>query len=574
MEISKNTLQIIGNLFRLPGEVKSFTEVNDGTSNSSYEVNYNTNKKYIFQRVRFTQNVEPESVMKNVDLVTRHLVNKNLVALHFHHTNYNENYIVHDGEYWRVLKYFEFNRVECNSDEVVENIGRAIASFQAALADFDHTQLIPTFVDRHNTKKYFDEVNEMTGDEAEYIKTSAAKASRVFEAYLNGEIPTRVVHNHSKVQNVLFDRDLKNPIVMIDLDSVTQGISLYDFATTAMSACKIEGGKVFDLSKFEAYLKGYLSVAKSFLTEKEVDLLADSVYAMAVEASAFNLLKYRDGEKERRLAKCRLYIEFSKDIESKLDAMRELVVDCNKNVVVKNENWNSFERDVAAQTTTYKAGQYMDIVMPHKVTPRKGKAYLFFKRAFDIVASLLALTVFSPILLIVGLLVKLTSKGPMIYVSKRVGQNGRIFNFYKFRSMYQDAESRLEELLSKNEVEGGITFKMKNDPRITPFGRFIRRTSLDELPQLVNILIGDMTLIGPRVGLPREVEQYPQEALDRLLVPQGLSGEWQANGRSDTTFDQMIKMDLDYIQNKRSFWHDIGLIFKTVWVVIAGRGAE
>ena len=162
----------------------------------------------------------------------------------------------------------------------------------------------------------------------------------------------------------------------------------------------------------------------------------------------------------------------------------------------------------------------------------------------------------------------------MIYVSKRVGKNGRIFKYYKFRSMYQDAESRLEELLSKNEVEGGITFKMKNDPRITPFGRFIRKTSLDELPQLVNILKGDMTLIGPRVGLPREIEQYPSEALDRLLVPQGLSGEWQANGRSDTTFDQMIKMDLDYIQNKRSFWHDIGLIFKTVWVVIRGKGAE
>ena len=162
----------------------------------------------------------------------------------------------------------------------------------------------------------------------------------------------------------------------------------------------------------------------------------------------------------------------------------------------------------------------------------------------------------------------------MIYVSKRVGKNGRIFNFYKFRSMYKDAEQRLNELLNQNEVEGGITFKMKNDPRITPFGKFIRKTSIDELPQLFNVLKGDISLIGPRAAIPREVELYPQEAFDRLLVPQGLSGEWQANGRSDTTFENMIKMDLDYIQNKSGFWHDVALIFKTVIVVIKGNGAE
>ena len=196
------------------------------------------------------------------------------------------------------------------------------------------------------------------------------------------------------------------------------------------------------------------------------------------------------------------------------------------------------------------------------------------KRFFDIVCSFLGLIVLFPFLFIVGLLVICTSKGPMLYVSKRVGKNGRIFNFYKFRSMYKDAEQRLSELLDKNEIEGGVTFKMKNDPRITPFGKFIRKTSIDELPQLINVLKGDMSLIGPRAALPREVEIYPEEALDRLTVPQGLSGEWQANGRSDTSFDNMIKMDLDYVQNKRGFWHDAGLVFKTLWVVLRGKGAE
>ena len=227
------------------------------------------------------------------------------------------------------------------------------------------------------------------------------------------------------------------------------------------------------------------------------------------------------------------------------------------------------------QKIEYKAGEKMpNITIPHNIKVKGGKFYAFNKRAFDIVSSFLALLFLFPIMLIVGLLVILTSKGPMIYVSKRVGKDGRVFNFYKFRSMYKDADKRLEELKDQNEVEGGITFKMKNDPRITKFGKFIRKTSLDELPQLVNILKGDMSIIGPRCPLPSEVEMYPEEALDRLLVPQGLSGEWQCNGRSNTTFEEMIKMDLDYIEHKRGFWYDIGLIFKTIIVVISGKGAE
>ena len=180
----------------------------------------------------------------------------------------------------------------------------------------------------------------------------------------------------------------------------------------------------------------------------------------------------------------------------------------------------------------------------------------------------------SPLMLVVGLIVKLSSKGPMIYVSKRVGKNGKVFNFYKFRSMYKDAEQKLQELLDKNEIPGGVMFKMKDDPRITPFGRFIRKTSLDELPQLFNILKGDMSIVGPRPCTVREFDLYDEKSKKRLLVPQGLTGEWQVSGRSNKTFDEMIDLDLNYIQNKRGFFYDIKIIFKTVIIVFKGDGAE
>ncbi len=240
-----------------------------------------------------------------------------------------------------------------------------------------------------------------------------------------------------------------------------------------------------------------------------------------------------------------------------------------------SEDKNSPAASKEKKATDYQVGKVMpNIVIPHNIKVKGGKVYSFFKRCADLFCSLLALIVLSPIMLIIGLLVVCTSKGPMIYKSKRVGKDGKVFWFYKFRSMYKDAEERLQELKDKNEVKGGVIFKMKNDPRITPFGKFIRRTSLDELPQLINIIKGDMSIIGPRAAIPSEVEQYPDYALDRFLVKQGLSGEWQANGRSTTTFEEMINMDLDYIRNKRSAGHDIKLIFKTIWVVITGNGAE
>lgn len=207
------------------------------------------------------------------------------------------------------------------------------------------------------------------------------------------------------------------------------------------------------------------------------------------------------------------------------------------------------------------------------IVVKGGKIYGFFKRIFDIFCSLLAIIVLSPILIIIGLLVKTTSRGPMLYVSTRIGKNGKEFKFYKFRSMKKDADKELEGLLDQNETQG-ITFKMQDDPRITKFGKFIRKTSLDELPQLFNILKGDMSIVGPRPCTDREYKLYSEKDKKRLLVPQGLTGEWQTRGRSNTTFDEMVNMDLEYITAKRGFWYDIWLIIKTVFVVFKKEGAK
>ena len=210
--------------------------------------------------------------------------------------------------------------------------------------------------------------------------------------------------------------------------------------------------------------------------------------------------------------------------------------------------------------------------MDNKIEIKKKPVYGFFKRTVDIFGSLILIIVLSWLLLILAILVKCTSKGPIIYVSKRVGKNGKLFNFYKFRSMRVGADKELDSLIKQNET-GGITFKMKDDPRITKFGKFIRKTSLDELPQLFNILNGSMSFVGPRPALPREVEQYNDYQKQRLLVNQGLTCIWQCSGRSNTTFDEQIEMDLEYIQ-KRGFFFDIWILIKTFFAVILGKGAE
>lgn len=198
--------------------------------------------------------------------------------------------------------------------------------------------------------------------------------------------------------------------------------------------------------------------------------------------------------------------------------------------------------------------------------------YDFLKRIFDFLFSLIAIILFSPIFLIILIMIKIDDpKGSVIYVSDRVGKNGKIFKFYKFRSMCTDADTKYSDLLCTNET-GGPTFKMKDDPRVTRVGKFIRKTSLDELPQLFNIIKGDMSFIGPRPPMLREVESYPDYPMERLSVLGGLSCYWQIMGRSSIDFKGMIELDLKYIK-ERSIITDVKILFLTIPAVFKGDGA-
>ena len=195
-----------------------------------------------------------------------------------------------------------------------------------------------------------------------------------------------------------------------------------------------------------------------------------------------------------------------------------------------------------------------------------------FKRTMDIALSILAISLGSPVFLITALLVKVTSPGPIIFSQVRVGRCGRHFKFYKFRSMYIDAEARKAELLKLNESGDGVIFKMKRDPRITPVGRFIRKFSIDELPQLFNVLLGDMSLVGPRPPLPSEVRTYSLEERKRLNITPGITCLWQVSGRSELPFSKQIALDKEYIAS-RSAWKDFLILLRTVPAILTGKGA-
>jgi exopolysaccharide biosynthesis polyprenyl glycosylphosphotransferase len=203
---------------------------------------------------------------------------------------------------------------------------------------------------------------------------------------------------------------------------------------------------------------------------------------------------------------------------------------------------------------------------------KKKVLYNISKRTLDIFGALVGLLILSIILILVSILIKLEDpKGPIFFSQKRIGKHGKEFKMYKFRSMVSDAEAKLEELLKYNEVEGAM-FKMKDDPRVTKVGRIIRKTSMDELPQLFNVLKGDMSLVGPRPPLPREVEEYTNYHMQRLLVTPGCTGVWQASARNSVGFEEMVEMDLYYIRN-RSFWFDLKIIFKTIGVLFGSKNA-
>ena len=199
------------------------------------------------------------------------------------------------------------------------------------------------------------------------------------------------------------------------------------------------------------------------------------------------------------------------------------------------------------------------------------KANLLTKRTFDLVVSLLVLLVGLPVWALIALAIKITNPGPILYSQTRVGRDGTPFEMFKFRSMYLDAETRLADVLSANEASGPL-FKVKNDPRVTPVGRWLRKFSIDEVPQILNVLRGEMSLVGPRPPLPREVVEYSSHHWRRLEVVPGMTGLWQVSGRSSLTFEEMVRLDLFYIENW-SVGLDMTLIFRTIPAVLFARGA-
>lgn len=198
------------------------------------------------------------------------------------------------------------------------------------------------------------------------------------------------------------------------------------------------------------------------------------------------------------------------------------------------------------------------------------------KRLFDIFFSLFILLLLSPLMLLIFCLVALSSPGKTIYSQTRIGRGGKPFKCYKFRTMYSDADHRLQEILTNNaemRIEWEKLFKLKNDPRTTPIGKFLRQTSLDELPQFWNVLVGDLSVVGPRPVVAKELETYFREKSEKILsVRPGVTGLWQVSGRSDTSYEARVRMDEEYVDT-RSLWMDVQLVFKTVYCLIYRKGA-
>jgi lipopolysaccharide/colanic/teichoic acid biosynthesis glycosyltransferase len=204
-------------------------------------------------------------------------------------------------------------------------------------------------------------------------------------------------------------------------------------------------------------------------------------------------------------------------------------------------------------------------VEPHAISSA------FWKRTLDLAVSALVLLIFFPIFLLIALMVRLTSKGPILYSGTRVGLSGRPFQMYKFRSMYVDADDRLKDLWEQNDNDGPC-FKMKNDPRVTPVGRFLRRYSLDELPQFFNVFLGHMSLVGPRALHIYEVEKFDEYARERLAAKPGITCYWQIMGRSNLSFDQWMDLDHQYLRDC-SLRTDLTILWRTVFAVVKGEGA-
>lgn len=250
--------------------------------------------------------------------------------------------------------------------------------------------------------------------------------------------------------------------------------------------------------------------------------------------------------------------------------IEQLIVELESMGIIVDLSIQVMELEIAAEKSLNQLANYPVVTFSRKSL---GYNQIMMKRLLDIAGSMVGLILFGIAYLIFAPLIKMDSPGPVLFKQKRVGKNGRIFWIYKFRSMYQDAEKRKKELMQYNEMKG-LMFKMEDDPRITKIGRFLRKSSIDELPQFWNVLKGDMSLVGTRPPTVDEFEQYRPEYKSRLIFPPGLTGLWQISGRSSVTdFSEVVKLDMLYIDNW-AFAEDIKIILQTVAVVLLGRGAS
>jgi exopolysaccharide biosynthesis polyprenyl glycosylphosphotransferase len=232
--------------------------------------------------------------------------------------------------------------------------------------------------------------------------------------------------------------------------------------------------------------------------------------------------------------------------------------------------WRKIKRGWGEMEELEKETQYE--VLSYETEYEKSIVYHFIKRTIDIIGSLLGIICLSPVMLITAIAIRLDSKGPIFFSQQRVGEREELFNMYKFRSMVIDAEEILDKLKDKNEMSGPM-FKMKEDPRVTKVGKFIRKTSIDELPQLFNVLKGEMSLVGPRPNLPREVAKFDEYHKIKLQAKPGLTCYWQVMGRSNIGFEEWMKLDIKYIKERNTLL-DLKLILKTVKVLFGDEGAR
>ncbi len=306
--------------------------------------------------------------------------------------------------------------------------------------------------------------------------------------------------------------------------------------------------------------RGYLTRV-SCITILDKNMVGRKIYGIPVVGNEDNYL-----DTHRQNVYDEVFVNIPYGYEVKL---KKLVMDFEQMGVTVNLNIEIFNINAREKRIRSFAG--FQVVSFAATTMDPGA--LFIRRIFDVLGSFIGLVICGIFLIIVGPLIKLTSPGPIFFSQTRVGINGRRFKIYKLRTMYIDAEQRKSELMEQNEMKG-LMFKIKDDPRITPIGKILRKTSIDELPQFLNVLLGDMSLVGTRPPTVDEYEQYKTYHMRRLSIKPGITGMWQVSGRNEIkNFEDVVRLDLEYIDNW-SLLLDFKLIIKTVWIVIFGRGAS